>query len=231
MFQYIDTEFYTKKYHEFAKACAYGELSLAKEILLKIPKSKLDKLDISQNNYQVFRNTCKNGHLEVAQWLLTVNPNINNISANNENTFCFVCLGGHLEVAKWLLTVKPDIDISINNEEVFRYTCEHGNLEVAQWLLTVKPDIDISVLDEWAFCNACYNGSSEVALWLQTLKPYLYVINYIRDGRIDYYIRTKEEAKWEKIKNGLWLQSVNCENINIINTLPIDISKTVLLYC
>ena len=50
------------------------------------------------------------GHLEVAQWLLTVKPNID-ISANNEYAFCCVCEYGHLEVAQWLLSIKPDIYI------------------------------------------------------------------------------------------------------------------------
>ena len=92
----------------------------------------------------------------------------------------------------------------------------------------MKPDIDISANNEYAFCYACERVHLTVAQWLQSLKPYLYVIKNITDDKIDFYIRTKEEAIWEKIKYGLWLQSVNT---NIIGALPIDISKTLLTFC
>jgi len=74
------------------------------------------------------------GHLHVAQWLLTVKPDIH-ISMWNEYAFRYACQYGHLAVAQWLLTVKPDINISAENEDAFRWACYKGHLDVSQWLL------------------------------------------------------------------------------------------------
>ena len=174
----------------FSIACGNGDLYKAKELLLRYSAF----INISEYDELPFRLACENGHLEFAQWLLSVEPNIN-ISIYECAFYC-TCGNGHLEVAQWLLSLKPNINISSNSNYAFRYACEYGHLKVEQWL--------------------------------QSLKPYLYVIKNIKNQKIKYYIRTKEEAKWEKIKNGLWLQSVNS---NIIGALPIDISKTVLMFC
>ena len=74
-------------------------------------------VNISSCNESAFRWACHNGHLEVAQWLLEVKPNIN-ISAENEYAFKYACGDGYIEVAKWLYQIKPNIDISAKNEDV-----------------------------------------------------------------------------------------------------------------
>jgi len=145
---------------------------------------------------------------------------------SNTRRFIHTCSIGDLIVAKELFN-NFDTDIYLCIERSFITACYYGHLEVAQWLLTVKPDINISVDNDIAFRTACHTGCSEVAEWLQSLNPYLYVIKRKHGFRLGYYIRTKEQAKWEKRKYGLWLQNVN---INIINALPIDISKNLLLY-
>jgi len=61
------------------------------------------------------------------------------------------------------------------------------------------------------------------------LKPYLYVIEYDENGNyIDYKIRSKEEANWEKRKCALHLALQ--EKTNILYHLPVDIAKTVALF-
>lgn len=81
---------------------------------------------------------CAEGHLEVAKWLLEVNPNINiNISNGNEYIFRSVCSHGHLHVAKWLLEIKPDIVISAENNVAFFSACRYKNNDVALWLTTL----------------------------------------------------------------------------------------------
>jgi hypothetical protein len=93
-----------------------------------------NKTNISAYN-DAFGLACVNGHLEVAQWLLQIKPNIN-ISAENEYAFYFACFGGHLEVAQWLLQVKPTIDISAC--EAFYVACKTEQLHVLQWLHQVN---------------------------------------------------------------------------------------------
>jgi len=201
--------------------CQYGNLESIKKLL--------------QNNQNIniydsaFRIACGYGHLAVAQWLLSVKPDIN-ISAEDNWAFSNACEMGHLEVAKWLLQVKPDIDISTYEEYAFRQACSKGHLEVAQWLLSVKPAIDISACDDYAFGFAIYFGRLDIAKWLQSLNPYLYVIKYDYNGNYaGCKIRSKEEANWEKRKYALHMMTKQ-DNTKILYNLPIDISKTIALF-
>jgi ankyrin repeat protein len=133
-----------------------------------------------------FCDACHFGHIEVAKWLLLINPD-SNISINNGRAFRHACAEGHLEVAKWLLELKSDIDISAENETTFRFVCCHGHLEVAKWLLEIKPDIDISAENNSAFFGACRYKNEDVALWLSTLDP-KYVVVIKDDIILDYYV-------------------------------------------
>ncbi len=179
--------------------------------------------------------TCCHGHLQLAQWLISVKPNIN-ISAENEDVFRYACSQGYLQVAQWLLSVKPDINISAKNEDAFRWACHNGYLQVAQWLLSIKSDINISVDDEGSFRWACYFKHLQIAQWLQTLKPYLYVINYNENGTYEsHYVRTKaEEQKKQRFVqriHALWLASNTTPNKNnILYQLPQDISRLIISY-
>jgi hypothetical protein len=166
------------------------------------------------------------GHLEVAQWLLQVKPDIN-ISARDELVFIEACFNGRLNVARWLLQVCPTIHISVKNDLAFRLACRNGHLHLAQWAFR-------SAYNEGAFRLACENGHLDVAQWLQSLKPYLYVIIYDENGNIkDYKIRNKEEANWQRRKYLVWLASNDCveENKhNLLYKLPSDVSRMVILH-
>ena len=154
-------------------------------------------INISYNDECAFRHACYNKQLDIAKWLLNVNPDIH-ISVFND-AFQQSCRMGHLDVVEWLISVKPDIDISFNHDLVFRNACYDGYLDLAKLLIQMKPDIDISVYDNHLFKDACIEGyfnfkCLEVAKWLQSLKPYLYVIEYDKNGKyISYRIREKEE--------------------------------------
>jgi hypothetical protein len=108
--------------------------------------------------------------LDIAQWLLSVKPDID-ISVENEYAFTKTCENGHLDIAQWLLSVNPHTDISVENEYAFRWACENGHFSVAKWLLQIKPDIDISAKSEHAFRGSCWNGHLELAQWLLQIKP------------------------------------------------------------
>ena len=145
-------------------------------------------IDISANNEEIFRVACECGHLEVAQWLLSIKPTID-ISAKNDYAFRFACENGDLHIAQWLLSIKPSIDISIYDESIFRYTCEKGHLNVVQWLLSIKPTIDISTYNDDAFKNACRKGHLNVAQWLQSLLPDKYEFTIENNKIIGYNIK------------------------------------------
>lgn len=230
----------------FRNACCYGQLNVAKWLLEVCPD-----IDISVYNEYAFHNACVNGHLLVAQWLLQIKPTIN-ISIWEDLTFSNACLNGHLLVAQWLLTVNPCINISKNNEYIFRRVCHYGQLNVAQWLLTVKPDINISAEHESAFRNTCDNAFLtdsrlninlkrtiirtplslqylEIAKWLQSLKPYLYKIEYSTDNYNYYYICSKEEERWQRRKQLVWLASdeTPCKK-NLFYRIPEDVSRYII---
>jgi ankyrin repeat protein len=110
-------------------------------------------INISYNNEAAFLSTCYEGHLEVAQWLISVKPDIN-ISAFNEVAFRGACENKQLEVAKWLLRVKPDINISVDNESAFSWACQEEHLELAKWLQSLKPYLYVIIYDD----NGNYAG-------------------------------------------------------------------------
>lgn len=144
-------------------------------------------INISAEDEYAFRYACRNGYLNVAQWLLQIKPTIN-ISAKNDYAFKWSCSFGHLNIVQWLLQMKPTINISASEEYAFREACSNGHLNVAQWLLQIKPTIDISAKNEEAFIRSCINWHLNVAQWLVSLRPDKYKIMLNGYGDIDYEI-------------------------------------------
>ena len=139
-------------------------------------------------------------HLEIAKWLLEIQPQIN-ISVFNEDPFRSACERGHSEIAKWLLKIKPQIDISAHDEYAFRSACERGHLEVGEWLRTLKPYFYVIVYNK--------NG--------------VYKSNYVRT------IEEAKEAKWNQIKYLIWLSCTCSPNKScILYKLPFDISRYII---
>ena len=149
---------------------------------------------------------------------------------NIQSHFNSLCVSGNLEEAQQYLLENPTINISANDEYVFLNACLKGHLLVAQWLLSVKPGINISANDEELFWIACLSGYLLVAQWLQSLKPHLYVINYNNNGSYKgYYIRSKEEARWEQRKTLVWLASDQSPNKkSIFYRMPQDVSRYII---
>lgn len=155
----------------FTNACTNGDLNQAQQ--LWHAGELTSTLTYKQRMHVLntaFRWTCAFGHLNVAKWLLGIQPKID-VSAEDEFAFRFACSRGHLAVVKWLLFIKPTIDVSRYDEFAFRFACNHGHLHVAKWLLFINPTIDIHTKNQNAFCAACENGHLHVAKWLFTVKP------------------------------------------------------------
>ena len=60
---------------------------------------------MERNITKLFQYMCKNGHLEYAQWLYQIKPNLD-VSIFN---FQLACSRGHLKVAQWLYEIKPTL--------------------------------------------------------------------------------------------------------------------------
>ena len=115
------------------------------------------------DSQKAFASECKEGHLELAQWLVSLGGV--DIHAYDEGAFRGACYNGHLELAQWLVSL-GGIDIHAN--EAFRWACGNGHLEVAQWLVSLG-GIDIHIYNDIAFCWARNNGHLKVAQWLVSL--------------------------------------------------------------
>jgi len=169
----IESKYAYTAYNEI-KAWWMGEVPLnnpVSKMSLNYSHSRLLDNIIDYNTWEeVFIQVCRDGHLEIAQWLKKKHPNIDSIS-EKDYTFMYACEYGHLDVAQWLLQEYPTIDIRIQKEYAFRYACKNGHLEVAQWLLSVCADIDIRAHDDYAFRSACEYGHLEVAQWLKKICP------------------------------------------------------------
>lgn len=124
-------------FRRFLEFCRNGELIRAQESI-----GLLDPYVNILGFETAFSDACANGHLEVAEWLLQVKPDIN-ISASNEDAFRMSCINGHLNVAKWLLQRKPDIDIAAIDGFAFNGACSRRHLDVVKWLASLNPDYKI----------------------------------------------------------------------------------------
>jgi hypothetical protein len=115
------------------------------------------------SNQDKFLKSCKDGNLEMAQWLYSLdNDNIINSYKYKDEIISDVCENGHLEVAQWLFY----IGYPIENISFIR-ACQRGHLEVAQWLYSLG--VDIHSNSNKSFCYACRFGKLEIAQWLWSL--------------------------------------------------------------
>jgi hypothetical protein len=122
---------------------------------MKIYQLSIDvkqSLNIHKDNDFAFRESCKNGYLEVVKWLYDVGLQLNspiNIHEDEERAFRWSCWCGHLEVSKWLydlsLQLNSPINIHVIGEHAFRWSCMNGYLEVAKWLCSLCDKYSIKI--------------------------------------------------------------------------------------
>ena len=80
---------------DFVNACKEGRLDKVVELIN-------DEVNVHANNEDGFRSACKNGHLEVIKYLMSLDDKPN-IHAYEDYGFRFACKNGHLEVIKYLM--------------------------------------------------------------------------------------------------------------------------------
>lgn len=85
----------------FYNACFVGDLVTAKMLLIANPKMALSKKELNNT----FALSCLKGFLELAQWLLSVKPNID-ISWNGDFALKAALEYGHTEIVDWLTEIK-----------------------------------------------------------------------------------------------------------------------------
>ena len=142
-----------------------------------------------KNAYGGFVWNCREGHLNIAQWLYARYDITNN---NYCDAFEAACKNGHLDVAQWLYPIAFDVDgfvchcrneqniirpkyglinwtdIHDREEYLFREVCQRGHLNIAQWLYSLKC-INIHVWNDEPFRLACVNNHMDLAKWLVSI--------------------------------------------------------------
>jgi hypothetical protein len=125
---------------QFYIYCKNGCLEEAKKLLETYPQ-----IDMSYKGWSPFRWACAEGHMEVAQWLLSLHDNVSTrqriISAYNSYAYIFACEGGHLHIAQWLKEIQL-AEISRSSQWVaFRYACDNNHFHVVDWICNLDPSL------------------------------------------------------------------------------------------
>jgi len=144
----------TRIHSTFDEVCLHGYLNVALWMYQELPQFN--------DLHHALTLTCSNGHMEMIQWLLTLDRTNQPISSLNQPIILFGDASPN-EKEKY-------IHDEFNN--MFKYACE-GNpdkcLPLAQWLLEIHPSIDLHYDDDYAFVEACTNGHLKTAQWLYSL--------------------------------------------------------------
>lgn len=182
---------------DFVKACCAGQLETAQRIFQNNPTHEF------YYKFQLgFDKSCENGHLNVAQWLLTLENNMIDISIDQNYNFKWACGKGHLDVAQWLYEriSQTLIDTEKNElcEEAFTYSCGNGHLDVAKWLFNMFNSpihwIENDNYHDMLLFN-CKHNNVEVAEWLCSLLPFKYSIDFSDSHVINCKINTTKNSK------------------------------------
>lgn len=119
--------------------CASDDIESAKQILSdnKITIDAITDID----KYKAFDLSCKNGHLEIVKWLVSIGMDI---YANNNEAFRLSCYKGHHHIAKWIYSVgSVNVHADINN--AFIASCFGGHNDIAKWLISLD-SVDIQFI-------------------------------------------------------------------------------------
>ncbi len=142
------------------------------------------KPDFIKNDKMLFIHACESGHLEIAQWLYSINPDMH--MRRFEYAFMWSCMYDMMDVVKWIYSVKPDINIIANcgrhadmfenpNIDGFTMACYNGYLDIAKWLYEINPEkIKEGMMKYDTFAIVCSANKNDNPL--DTLK-WLYEIN------------------------------------------------------
>lgn len=145
----------------FSYACKYGHLNMA----IQSPPSKIT---IWQ---RAFLDTCRNGHLHIAQWINMKHPDF--LSPCVLLAFDNACTHGHFHIAQWLWSIHaPSIVRMIDQylssgRHTFENACNNGHLRIAQWLARLEPFNHTITSTNSTFKSICLHGHFAVARWFQ----------------------------------------------------------------
>lgn len=121
-----------------------------------------------------FINTCANGDLARARYLLTSSKLLvhANIQAEDNLALFKVSIGNYVELAEYLLTSNElgvHADIHAGKDHALSIACCYGNLEMVEFYLTSAKLKEHSILRENAISFACINNQVHILEYLRSL--------------------------------------------------------------
>jgi len=151
-----------KNEEPFIIACDNGYINICKLLL----KYKPNIIESYYDNGKIlitehcFINGCKNGNIELLEWLLEIDKKIN-IDCYEKRGFQLACYGNNIKIVEWFMD--KDIDIS---QEIFINTILNGNFEISN-LFIIKYDKYINNKNiELLLFNVCNTGKINVLIYI-----------------------------------------------------------------
>lgn len=145
-----------------------------------------NKLNIHMYNESLIRDALFYKQIEVAQWMLTLEPRYGkfNLHVENEKLLRNCVYSGSYELVKWMISLESThepFNIHAVNEEMFVVSCQYGSLDIAQYLISLEPThgrINVHAREEAALITPNIN----VLKWLLSLDISKY-------GRFNVHVR------------------------------------------
>ena len=139
----------------------------------------LDEYSLSENEY-IFLLSCKEGNLDLIEWILYNDINLN-FSIHNFLPFYLVCANNYLNIAKYIYEKNKIINIDEYFFDIIRMFCEVNNFEFIEWFYTIMHDKfqNLSYLKLYnLFTTACENMNLYIAEWLFCVIPSIPIYLY-----------------------------------------------------
>ncbi len=161
--------------------CLEGDLEKAQQLLITIPKATYHDIIVSADNgtitreYRqkwdelddIFEVCCLNEKFRVAEWILEIQPDINN---HYMIQYLLLECNGNLNVLKWLFNLDNFETCNYKIDKIFERCCINNKLESAKWLLDKYQDMDEKIL-ALSFKKCCYDGYIDIIKWFLEIKP------------------------------------------------------------
>lgn len=132
-----DKESVIENYEEIvSKVCEKGQLGTLQQLFM------WNHSMIVQPYFDTcFAIGCENNHLELAQYLYSINPRVD-IHYNDEEPFRMACYYGNMEVleqlVEWGNMMQYPIDIHANNDEAFKLACSNYQMHIINKLFELS---------------------------------------------------------------------------------------------